>query len=506
MARYAYERLSGQDNSFLILEQSNVHMHVASTQIYEAGPLRTPEGGIDIEAFKSAIHSVLHLIPRYRQKLKWIPFEDHPVWVDDKSFSLDYHIRHTSLPKPGTDVQLKALAARVMTQQLDRAKPLWEFWLVEGLQGDRFAMVCKIHHCMIDGSSGVDLATIMMSLTPETDLPETVPYMPRPAPSGLELAAGEWLRRLSLPLVAVRSFREFSEQTEDLRYEVWKRVQAVTELLGYAFQPASETPINGSLSPHRKVDWMTMPLEDVKAARRVLNCTVNDIILATVSGAVRDYMIRRRVNPDALDFRVSAPVSVRKEEDRGKLGNKVSSWIVRLPLGENDPIKRLEMIHETTQKLKDSQQALGVEMLMAAADWAPGQLLSLGSQATSGPINMIVTNVPGPQVPLYMLGAKLLETFPQVPLLENTGLGVALFSYDGKMCWGFDADPDLVPDLPSFVEAIKTSFNELKEAATLRPVPIKETKADAKRGAPGGITEDAASATGQTVGTASPRT
>lgn len=473
MPRYSYERLSAQDNSFLLVERPNVHMHVAGVQIFESGPLQTDEGGIDFPTIKHAIESLLHLIPRYRQKLKWIPYENHPVWIDDRRFNLDYHIRHTALPRPGNDEQLRALTARIMAQHLDRTKPLWEMWVVEGLQDNRFAFVSKIHHCMIDGASGVDLAQILMSPDPDYELPNPVPYIPRPAPSGGELLVDQWQRRLSLPLTAVQGFRDFNQHTDDLRQEVSVRAQALGKLLGYAFQSSSETPLNGRLGPHRRLNWLAMPLDEVKAVRRVLDCTVNDLVLATVAGAVRTYLTRRRVNPDPLDFRVAAPVSVRQDEDRGTLGNKVSSWIVRLPIGEPDPVRRLQDIRAVTRELKESHQALGVSMLMAAAEWTPSQLLSLGARAASGPINMIVTNVPGPQFPLYMLGARLLEMYPVVPLLESTGLGIALFSYNGKLCWGFNSDLDLVPDPAAFVKAIQSSFNELKKAASLRPASRK---------------------------------
>ena len=206
----------------------------------------------------------------------------------------------------------------------------------------------------------------------------------------------------------------------------------------------------------------------MKGVRRTLGCTVNDVVLATVAGAVRDYLIRRGVDPAGIDFRVSAPVSVRREEDKGKLGNHVSSWIVRLPVDEADPIARLQRIREVTEELKESKQALGVEMMMKAAEFAPPTLMSLGSRASSGPINMIVTNVPGPQFPLYVLGARLLETIPLVPLLANTGLGIALFSYDGKLCWGFNSDYELVPDLGDFQQFIRKSFEDLARAASLR--------------------------------------
>ena len=428
MGRYTYERLSAQDNTFLLMEQSSVYMHVAAIAVYDSGPLATGDGGVDIGRYKRAIEGKLHLIPRYREKLKWIPYANHPVWVDDRHFNLDYHIRHTALPKPGTDAQLKKLAGRIMQQKLDRGRPLWEFWVVEGLEGGRFAMISKVHHCMIDGSAGADLATVMMSLTPDQDLPEVHPYVPRPAPTSTELLRDELWRRFALPQVIARGLYEFSNQAESVRAEVGKRAQALVELFGYALRKASPTPLNGHLGPHRHFDFLSMSIDDVKAVRRVFGCTVNDLVLATVAGAVRAYLVRHRVDPTEIDFRVSAPVSVRREEDRGKMGNQVSSWIVRMPVHEKDAVRRLEAIHRVTDELKRSQQALGVQMLMAAAEWAPAQLLSLGSQATSGPINMIVTNVPGPQIPLYTLGARLEEMYPQVPLLENPGLGVALFS------------------------------------------------------------------------------
>lgn len=468
MPRYAYERLSAQDNSFLLLEQPNVHMHVAATQIYEAGRLRTADGGIDFETMRRSIESVLHLIPRYRQVLQWIPLANHPVWVDDANFDIDYHVRHTSLPRPGSRHQLKKLAGRIMAQQLDRTKPLWEFWVVEGLEDNRFAVITKIHHCMIDGSSGVDLAQIMMSPDPRSSLPPPMPYIPRPAPTASELLGDHLARRITLPWQIVRGLRSLADEATSIRDDVMVRLLALRELAGYAIRSASETPLNGALGAHRYLDWMVLDLDEVKMVRRALDCTVNDVVLATVTGAVRRYMIRRRVDPAGLDFRVSAPVSVRRDDERGSLGNKVSSWIIPLPIDRADPIAQLRELNRRTEELKRSKQALGVEMLMAAAEWAPAQLMSLGARATSGPINMIVTNVPGPQVPLYSVGAELLEMYPQVPLLANTGLGIALVSYNGRMFWGFNCDPDLVPDVADFVSEVKDSFRALHKAAARR--------------------------------------
>jgi diacylglycerol O-acyltransferase len=477
MPHYKYDRLSAQDSSFLLFETSNVHMHISATLIFEMGRLETEDGGVDFKSIRRATEAVLHLIPRYRQKLAWIPIFNHPVWVDDSEFSLDYHVRHTSLPRPGRIEQLKRLSARLMSIPLDRARPLWETWVVEGVEGNRFAMITKLHHCMLDGEGGADLVQILMSADPNYRLPEDVPaYIPRPAPTAAELFTGELAKRASMPLQALRGFRHFARETENLRDELAIRARAVGDLVGWAVRPPSETPMNGDLGPHRNFDWLTLDLGAVKAVRRAMGCTINDVVLTTVSGAVRRFLVRRRVRPEDVDFRVSAPVNVRGAREKGQLGNHVSSWIVRLPIEESDPRKRLAAIHGVTQELKESKQALGVGMMMELVEWTPAALLSLGSRAASGPINMIVTNVPGPQFPLYLLGAKLQASFPQVPLLQGTGIGVALFSYDGRIFWGFNGDYAMLPDLENFRRDVEDAFRELAEAAGVQE-PVAEVRA-----------------------------
>jgi diacylglycerol O-acyltransferase len=468
MTHYRYERLSAQDAGFLVFESPTVPFHVAATLLFEAGPLTTEDGGIDIEAIKKAMQGVLHLLPRYRQKLAWIPVVNHPVWVDDRDFNIDYHIRHTALPQPGGMEQLKDLISRVVPHPLDRSRPLWEVWVAEGLEGDRFAVITKIHHCMMDGEAGVDIANILLSTDPEHQPADEVPaYIPRPAPSALELVRDDWLHKARLPLQVARGLQHFVDETQSVAHELAIRVRALAALAGWAVRPTSETPINGPLGPHRRFEFLTMELDDVKAVRKALGCTVNDVVLTTVAGAVREFLIRRRVRPDEIDFRISAPVNVRQEEDKGRLGNRVSSWIVQLPVGEADPLKRMEVLREVTRELKASKQAIGVTMMMELAEWTPTLLISLGARAVSSPINMIVTNVPGPQFPLYLLGAKMLGLFPVVPLLEGTGLAVGLFSYNGKVFWGFNADYGLVPDLPAFRRVLVASFRELQRAAGL---------------------------------------
>jgi WS/DGAT/MGAT family acyltransferase len=324
---------------------------------------------------------------------------------------------------------------------------------------------------MIDGASGVDLSYILMSTSPEVEEAEEPPtFRPRPVPTSLELIRDESLRRAAAPLDALHGIQNFVSQAEDLKSEIGMRLSALGDLVGASLKPASPSPLNGDLGPHRRFDWLTMSLDDVRAVRRKLDCTLNDVVLSVVSGAVRKFLIKRQADPSAIDFRAAAPVSIRKPEDAGQLGNHVSSWIVPLPIDEADPLERVRRIHATTQKLKESRQALGVEMIMGAAEFMGTMLLSLGARAASGPINTIVTNVPGPQVPLYMLGAKMQAMYPQVPLLDDMALGVALMSYDGKLCWGFNGDYELVPDMKDLVAAVKEGFEELQAAVGLHVV------------------------------------
>jgi WS/DGAT/MGAT family acyltransferase len=468
MARSYYERLTALDNSFLVFERPNAYMHVASTQIFEAGPLRRPDGGIDADAIKQATAASLHLIPRYRQRLAWIPLQGRAVWVDDPHFNIDYHIRHTSLPLPGSGEQLKRLSARIMEQALDRARPLWEIWVVEGLEEDRFALVSKVHHCMIDGVSGVDLMKILMRLTPDREIPEAPAYVPRPAPDGIELLRDELLRQASLPLALLRGLGSVLSEARDVRQELGVRLRAVRESLGSTLRRASETPLNRPIGPHRRFDWTSLALDEIKAVRKGLGGSLNDVVLTIVSGALQRFLRRRGVDPAQLEFRVMAPVSVRNEGDQGALGNRVSAWVVDLPLGESDPRVQLDRIAEITAELKQSRQAVAAEVLTEVAEWTPGTLLSLGARNATRllPFNLVVTNVPGPQLPLYMLGARLLEVYPHVPLMDNLALGIALMSYDGRICWGFAADYDVVPDVADFARDVEDSFAALRVAAS----------------------------------------
>jgi WS/DGAT/MGAT family acyltransferase len=467
-----YERLSSLDASFLALESRTTHMHVAGIALFDAEPLRTPDGGIDIRRIRRFVESRLGLIPRYRQRLGRVPFERHPVWVDDEHFNLAYHVRHTSLPRPGSIGQLEALTARLVSRQLDRAKPLWEFTVVEGVEGDRFAIASKIHHCMIDGIAGVDLMAVMLDLAPQGEIEAPAPFRPRPEPSGAELVLRETARRAGRLVATARNVRGAAQDVRAVAFEGVRRVRAVAHSLGSGWlTTAPRTPFNGKVSPNRRFRVLDTDLDQVKEIKNALGGSVNDVILATVAGAVRAFLGEHRGFPtEGVPFRVMAPVSVRSADQRGSMGNHVAMWLVRLPVDESDPVRRLAQVSEETLKLKQTDQALGASTLVQLSVGAPATLVSLASRLATGarPFNMTVTNVPGPQFPLYLLEARMLASYPLVPLWESHGVGIALFSYDGSVGWGFNGDWDLMPDLDAFVAAVEASFAELLAAARSR--------------------------------------
>ena len=463
-----YERLGAQDKTFLDLERPNEPQHIAAITVFEAGRLARPDGGVDIERVREYVASRLHRLPRYRQRLAWIPVEAHPVWVDDPHFQIDYHVRHTALPRPGDERQLKRLAGRLVSQPLDRERPLWEFWVVEGLEGGkRFAIVQKVHHCMIDGISGVDLMAILLAADPLAEPEPSPPFEPQPPPGPIDLLASEVGRRVSGFVSALGRTPAALREPADLAGRVREGVAAVSETLSAALRPASNTPINQRLGPHRRVDWRDLELSRVKAVKDRLGGTVNDVVLATVSGALREFLALRRLDVDRLLIRANVPVSLRTRDERGTLGNRIALFMAELPVNEADPLERLARVRETMERLKSSRQAMGAEVLAAVSEWTSATLLSLAVRGASRqrPYNLVVTNVPGPQIPLYMLGAHMERCYPVVNLQPQQGLGVGLFSYAGGLGIGLTADPDQVPDLYIFADSLIKSFEELERLA-----------------------------------------
>jgi WS/DGAT/MGAT family acyltransferase len=451
------ERLSFLDASFLALESPVTHMHVGSVAIFESSG-----DEMNIDRFRQFISSRLHLVNRYRQKLAWIPVEKYPVWIDDEDFNLDFHVRHTSLPPPGTDQQLRDLAGRLMAQQLDRTKPLWEFWLVDGLPGNRFALISKIHHSMIDGISSVDLMAVMYGFVPESDPGQPQPWHPAPTPTGAELAAGDFGRRLRATLDRVRNR---PERTEEVVSDLVHKASAVgASLTSGWLRKGAPTPLNQPIGPNRRFSWTTMALDDVKAVKNNLGGSLNDVVLTTVAGAVRSFLQDHRDTDVAdVEYRIMAPVSVRPTNQRGNLGNQVAMWLVDLPISDPDPRSRYEKVAATTQKLKSTDQALGASTIVQMSSGTPGTLLSLGARLAAGrrPFAATVTNVPGPQFPVFMLDAQMVHQYPLVPLWQNQAYGLALFSYNGELSWGVNGEWDLLPDIEDFVGCIESAFNEL---------------------------------------------
>ena len=473
-----HERLSALERTFLDLEYPETHMHVAGVTICDASPLRTPDGGIDIEKIRKFILSRLHLIPRYRQRIVRIPLENHPVWVDDDHFNLEYHVRHTALPRPGGDEQLKRLTARIVSQQLDRGKPLWELWIVEGLDGDRFAMITKTHHCMIDGVSAVDLVSVLLSPSPDATIPDAQPWKPQSAPSRGELVMEEARRRLATPLELGKAVLDAMQNPAETAESIGEQISAVTETVSAGMFSASESPFNQPIGPHRRFEWTAIELADVKRVKNALGGTVNDVVLATVAGAVGSFLSGRGLSPEEiaeLDFRAMVPVSIRASSEQGTLGNRIASWAVRLPIAQTNPRRRLEAVRAVTADLKQSRQAMGAEVLARVSEWTAPTLLSLAMRlaARARPFNLIVTNVPGPQLPLYMIGSRILAAYPIGPLFLDQALNIALVSYDGRLYWGLNGDWDVLPDLRDLVTAIRASFDELLQATETTPVQTR---------------------------------
>lgn len=467
MAYTHYDRLTALDTSFLELESTGVHMHVGSIGIFDPGPLAQADGGIDFDQVLRVAESGLFRAPRFRQKLALAPLSGRPIWVDDPHFNILYHVRHTGLPFPGDERRLKRLFGRIMSQKLDRSKPMWELWIVEGLESGRLAVISKIHHCLIDGISGVDLLAAFMGMDPE-HRPDTVDHrwIPRPAPGPLKLVSDELGRRATLPARIAREFVHSLRRPGEALGGAAHTASGFGQGLLDALTPASETSLNVPLGPHRRFDWTRFDLGVVREVKTRLHCTLNDVVLGCVAGAVRRFLSERgEVVSELHDFRAFVPVSTRSQAEHGTLGNRVVMIMVPLPVPESDPWRRMQRISERTRELKASGRAEATDLIEEISDWTIPSLLTGMTRlaAARRSFNLVVTNVPGPPSPVFMNGARLLELYPLVPLYENQTLGVALFSYDKSLCWGFNADWDAVPDLHDFVQAIDLEFETLRK-------------------------------------------
>jgi WS/DGAT/MGAT family acyltransferase len=354
-----------------------------------------------------------------------------------------------------------------MSQPLDRRRPLWEAWIVEGLAGGRFALLTKIHHCMADGISAVDLITVLLSTTRDATVEAPVPWRPRPAPGRFQLVRDEVARRTATPFVLARRLVGAVRDPGPARAGLAERLGAVWQTIAAGLPTPSDTPLNRPIGPHRRVDWLTFDLAEAKAVKNRLGGTVNDVILTTVAGAMRRFLGRRGVAVERLTYRAVVPVSVREPGEPSAPSNRASGWLLPLPLDDADPRRRHDRVCRLTAQRKATKQALGPDALLGVVELAGPVVLSLGVRLTSrlAPYNLLITNVPGPPVPLYLLGARLIAGYPVAPLFEHQGLAVAILSHNGKLCVGLNADWDLVPDLSAVVGDLAASFAELRLAA-----------------------------------------
>ena len=456
------DRLTGLDSSFLHLEDGATHMHVAGAAILEG---RAPAYDELIEH----ILSRLHLVPRYRQRLAFVPFgQGRPVWVDDPHFNVAFHVRHTALPRPGGDEQLKRLCGRIFSQALDRSRPMWELWLVEGLADDRFALLSKTHHALVDGISGVDIATVLFDTSPEpAGIAPEGERTPRPLPTDAQLLADALLERATAPAEIARSVRAALRGPRQVAAKLGGAAYGLGAVARAGLRTAPPSPLNVRIGPHRRFTWVRGDLEQFKAVKNALGGTVNDVVLAAAAGALGRYLRRRDEPIDDSVLRAMVPVSVRADVERGALGNRVAALWAGLPIGEVDPITRLHTISSEMSGVKESGQAVGAQVLTELTGFAPPTIMAQAARISvhQRMFNLVVTNVPGPQYPLYMLGRRLQEMFPMVPLAANQALGVAIMSYDGQLNFGLNADYDALPDVERLAQDLTDAIAELLQAA-----------------------------------------
>ncbi|MEK6251183.1 MAG: wax ester/triacylglycerol synthase family O-acyltransferase [Actinomycetota bacterium] len=475
------DRLSGLDTSFLHLERDGAHMHVASTTIFE-GPAPSHE------EFRDHIESRLHLVPRFRQKVRFVPFgQGRPVWVDDPHLNLEYHVRRTALPPPGSEEQLRNLAARIFSQQLDRSKPLWEMWLAEGLEGDRFAIIGKTHHALVDGVSGVDITHVLYDAAREpTGSPDSGPeWLPRPEPNGAKLLADALLERATSPREIVRGARAVLRGPRRIASQLRDGLAATGKMVGAGLS-APRSPLNVEIGGHRRFAWVTSDLGEFKRIKNELGGTVNDVVLAAVTGALARYMRARGFDTNELELRAMVPVSVRADEEHGALGNRVAAIMAPLPVWSEDPVETLHLINDTMGDLKGSGQAVGAEILTGLADFAPPTIASQAARLQSAQrfFNLVVTNIPGPQFPLYVLGREMQALYPMVPLAQKQAVCVGIMSYNGQIHFGLIGDYDAMAHLDSLALDLEAAIDDLSAAAPKRQRRGRARKAPKKVTAP----------------------
>jgi WS/DGAT/MGAT family acyltransferase len=469
----AYERLSGLDACFLGFETPNAYMHVAVAALFEPGPLSGPAGSIDVEAMRAHVAARLPRLPRFRQRLLHVPVVRDPIWIDDERFDLAYHVRHASLPRPGSTAQLRQRCAEILERPLNRRRPLWELWVIEGLADGGFALVVKVHHCIVDGIAGIGMLIELLDPEP-SPAPGLVPaWTPRSAPSRRQLLRDEVARRARATVDVGRAVGRALADPIASATSAGAAAESLWKLLRTGLTAAPDFAFNRPIGPHRQLAWRRFDLAELKAVARRLDGTINDVVLTVVGGAIGDMLWQQGEPVPREPLRAVIPVSIRSAEEMGVPGNRVSLWMVTLPVRDRDPKRRFETIHATTTELKRGGEALGGAVIAEAANWAGGAVVESAARwiGTTHLYNLIVTNVPGPSIPLYCAGARLREVYPFLPLFEQQGIGIALLSYRGSLHVGIAADWSLGAMVGELIESIGTAFDELALAAGIERMP-----------------------------------
>ncbi|HWX97782.1 MAG TPA: wax ester/triacylglycerol synthase family O-acyltransferase [Solirubrobacteraceae bacterium] len=463
------EWMSPIDSSFLHVENATTPMHIGGVSIFE-GPAPA------FDDLRAMVAGKLGLVPRYRQKIRSVPLSaGSPAWIDDRHFSLDYHLRHTAIPPPGGDEQLRQMAGRVFSQQLDRNKPLWELWVVEGLSGGRWALLSKVHHCMVDGVAATDLMSVMFS---DTTAPSGAgDWSAEPDPSSLEILLRA-LARLASPGGQLQVLRRaLGAPVSTFRAAV--EVARATAAAGPSMRPVAGSSLTGPIGPHRRWSWADASLADVKRIRAVFGGTVNDVVLTLITNGFRALLDSRgeSVAKDRV-VRTMVPVSVRRPGERGVYNNRVSAVFAGLPVGLSDPVERLEAIRTEMDGVKQSKQAVAGDVLTSLSGFAPPLLLALGSRliTLSPRLNMhtATTNVPGPQQPVQTLGRRMIASYPFVPVVGSIRIVVAIFSYDGGLYFGVTGDYDGAPDIDVLTDGIRIGMDDLLRLASPPKRPARK--------------------------------
>ncbi len=472
------DRLSPLDVSFLYMEEPTTPMHVGGVAIFEV-----PEDGFDYERLVHLIRTRIALVPRYRQRVRWVPGHlANPVWVDDENFDVTYHVRRSALPRPGTDEQLNELVARIMSRPLDRTRPLWEMYLVEGLEDDRFAILTKTHHAMVDGASAVDIGQVILDGTPE---PREVPseaWHPMREPSSAELIAGAVNEIARSPKAVVDTVRTSVIDVQETVTHLGRNVVGLASAARTMSRPARSGPLNASIGGARRYATTETELEKLKRIKRAHGGTINDIVLTVVAGGLRAWMMTRgEAVTTRSSIRAMVPVSVRTPGDSS--GNQIAAFLCDLPIGEPDPVIRLQRVRFEMDMLKESGQMLGATALVGVAAFTPPTVHSLGARVVSGlsrrVYNVVVTNVPGPQFPLYAGGALMLAAYPVVPLARGQAVSIGLTSYDGGMFVGLNADREAMPDVEVLAQCIDDAIEEMLATVTSGDKPRRAKRTTA---------------------------